>query len=342
MKPFAFYMMVVSAMALVGTIQARQDKEEPQVRLELDLVDGSHIIGAPSIQSVPVETSYAKMDVQLRQILTIRFGEDRETASIELRNGDKLKGVIDLGSLKLETVFGNVSVGIEHIRTLRVVLSGGALPGGLMKGLILYYSFDRDEGAKVADRSGNGIDGVVRGPKWTEKGAVDGAYSFAGSEGSLLIDNNPELDFGAGARTIGAWVKNVGPSTDQQSIFTKGANPGYAFRLSPSPDRAIEYFKSEGANYSFFTSSYTITDKAWHHLVVVDRGNGTAEFYKDGAFIEAVTKPNHNSDSSGKAAVGTLPEPSSWQRFNGDIDEVMVFSRALSSDEITQIYHLQK
>ena len=54
---------------LASTTWAGEDKAEPQLRLALDLVDGSHIIGLPSIDSVPVQTSYAKMDIPLKQLI---------------------------------------------------------------------------------------------------------------------------------------------------------------------------------------------------------------------------------------------------------------------------------
>jgi hypothetical protein len=85
---------VFVAMSLVGAAWAGQDEAEPQLRLELDLMDGSRIIGSPGIESVPVQTSYAKMDVPLKEILSMKIGEDHETASFDLRNGDKLKGVV--------------------------------------------------------------------------------------------------------------------------------------------------------------------------------------------------------------------------------------------------------
>ena len=110
MRRLTFSMAVFATMALVCTAWAGKDKEEPQVRFALDLVDGSHIIGTPSIESVAVQTSYAKMDVALKEILVISLEADHETASLDLRNGDKLKGVVKLGPLKLETVYGNVSV----------------------------------------------------------------------------------------------------------------------------------------------------------------------------------------------------------------------------------------
>jgi hypothetical protein len=92
------------------------------MRMELDLTDGSHIIGVPGIEVVPVETPYAKMDIPLREILTLTIGEDRETATLEMRNGDRLKGVVTLKAIPLETAFGKVTVGMELIGGIEVVL----------------------------------------------------------------------------------------------------------------------------------------------------------------------------------------------------------------------------
>lgn len=216
--------------------------------------------------------------------------------------------------------------------------NASAMAADLRSSLVLYYSFDRSDGAKVADKSGKGNDGKVHGAKWTPKGRAAGAYVFNGSNSRILIDNNASLDFGQGPRTIAAWIRSSGASQDNQAIFDKGTNPGYALRLGPSPDRVIEYFKSAGTSYSFFTSAHTITDDAWHHLVVVDRGNGTVEFYKDGALLETVTRTNYNSDSNSKAAIGALPTPSMAQVFNGIIDEVMIFKRAVTTEEVKQIW----
>jgi hypothetical protein len=216
------------------------------------------------------------------------------------------------------------------------------LQTGQMKGLVLYYTFDRDERGKVADKSRKSNDGKADGGQWTPRGKIGGAYDFNGRDTRIMIGNAASLDFGPGARTIGAWIQSHGASRDYQAIFAKGTNPGYAFRLKPSPDRAIEYFKSADGRYSFFTFSNTITDNAWHHLLVVDHGNGTVDLYKDGALLETIAKTNYDSDSSEKAAVGALPVATYGHIFNGLIDEVMVFDRALAEGEIRQIYDAQK
>ncbi len=126
MKRSTCYLAVLAATTLTGATWAEPatNQMEKPLRLELTLVDGSRIIGTPAIETVPVATSFALMNIPLKQIQTLKIGEDHETVSLELRNGDKLKGVITLAPIKLTTVFGSVAVGIAQIRELRVVPPG--------------------------------------------------------------------------------------------------------------------------------------------------------------------------------------------------------------------------
>ncbi len=125
MKRFASCVLALIVAALAGAAWAEQP-----LSLELTLKDGSRIIGVPVIESVPVETSYAKMDLSLRQIVALEMGADQETVTFDLRNGDRLKGVVALEALSLETAFGKVSINLGHLQRLRVRSAGRALPGG--------------------------------------------------------------------------------------------------------------------------------------------------------------------------------------------------------------------
>ena len=106
--------------ALSGATPSEVELKVAPLILAIDLVDGSRIIGVPRITSVPVQTSYAKMDIPLEEIVSIRIEDDNEGASFGLVNGDKLRGVLDLEALELEAIFGKVSVGIEHVQSLRI------------------------------------------------------------------------------------------------------------------------------------------------------------------------------------------------------------------------------
>jgi len=91
------------------------------LRLAITLVDGSHIIGVPRIESIPVQTSYAKMDIPLTLVRSIKIGDDHEGASFELQNGDMIKGILSLKPLELETVFGSITVDVQHIATVSII-----------------------------------------------------------------------------------------------------------------------------------------------------------------------------------------------------------------------------
>ncbi|MFC1460971.1 hypothetical protein ACFLQR_00440 [Verrucomicrobiota bacterium] len=70
---------------------------------------------------------------------------------------------------------------------------------GLKKGLIVYYSFDKNEKGKVIDKSGKENHGKVHGAKWIAKGQVGGAFEFDGKDDYIdlgrpvLETKNPNL-----------------------------------------------------------------------------------------------------------------------------------------------------
>jgi len=126
---FAFFIAAL-ACALKASASAAEGGENTGVRLALDLDDGSHVIGSPTIGSIPVQTSFATLNIPLKVIQIISFGAGADAATIKLQNGDKVTGGVHLGPVGMETVFGDVSIPMEHIRGVRVFLSGGSLPEG--------------------------------------------------------------------------------------------------------------------------------------------------------------------------------------------------------------------
>jgi hypothetical protein len=217
----------------------------------------------------------------------------------------------------------------------------GSLFTTYSKDLVLYYTFDKNAGSSVPDTSKNKNDGRLLGAKWAPEGKVGGGSAFNGGTDRILIDHDASLELGSGPRTLGAWIKSHGSTHTYQSIFCKGSNPGYSLRLARFPDRAIEYFKSGGQDATFYTSSQTISDSDWHHIVVVDHGSGTVEFYMDGVFLETMSKQNYNSNTKEKAAIGGLANTNHGQWFNGGIDELFIFKRALTKIEVKRLYDAQ-
>jgi Concanavalin A-like lectin/glucanases superfamily len=344
MKRLTFCMAVFATMALVGTMWAGKEKEEPQLRLELDLVDGSHVVGIPSIESVPVQTSYAKMDVALKQIMTIKIAEDHENASIDLRNGDKLKGVIILEPINLETVFGTVKIGVEHIRDVRVALSSGTLSETLRKGLVLYYSFDKDADGRATDLSDKGNDGTVIGsPVWVREGQRGGVYRMQAGRGSSIETKDspvfslkPDDD-----RTFCLWWKKDGNIQHKVLLSKWGeANAGLGFALLTLESERQYYLPFQNGHCAMFSAAFS--DSAWNHVALVKSGT-TWTVYHNGK--NAPIARQDGWPLTVDLTVNTPLEIGGNMRdygFEGFLDEVMIFDRALSPEEIKQIYDLQK
>lgn len=99
------------------------------LRLMIDLADGSRVVGVPNIVSIPVQTAYAKLDIDLKHVRIITMEKDHELAVFEMKNGDRIKGAMLLKTLDLKTAFGKVSVGVDQIDKI-AVLTGGSLPLG--------------------------------------------------------------------------------------------------------------------------------------------------------------------------------------------------------------------
>lgn len=311
----------------------------PQVQLVLDLTDGSHIIGTPSLDKLKIATKYAALEVPLAGIRAIEFrgaGADR-SAEVSLQNGDHVSGDLAATEIAVKALFGDITIPMAKILTLRVRHPGQAMP----EGLVLHYTFDEDEGGKVTDASGNGNDGTVRGATFTKEGKIGGAMSFNGQSQEVLVGNPSSLrlqDF-----TIMAWIKRGDPQkvsvpAQDGQIFGYG-DQGYILGLHNDGKLFISKVDVGGV-----FSSCEIHDTDFHHVVLVKKG-AKIVFYLDGTAYPAADYGD-TFEFHSDAAVGARSDHQDGSfldgTFLGVIDDVAVFNRALSDDEIKSVYDSQK
>jgi hypothetical protein len=311
--------------------------EESELQLVIELRDGSRLIGSPSITSIPLQTSFAKIDLPLKMVDTIEFAEDRERVKVSCANGDLLQGVLNLSSFTLTTSFGKVSVVLKDIARI------SGRPVGTTQGRVLYYPFDKDEGSIVTDRSGNGYHGNVHGAVWTKDGAIGGAMSFDGQAsidmGNLsCVENRPALSFGAWIYPTGVGLQGVmgktiaGDEVFYLDIYVRPELSKFlccAVPLGRSEERGIE------------VSGY-LKMNSWQHLMGTYDGTQTKAYY-NGVLVgqTAVFSRKPTNSNGAKAAIGDVAFGRGWG-FHGKIDEVMVFDRALSASEVRSLYQLRK
>ena len=352
MKRAAVFAILVAGAAIAGTAWAGKDRAIAPLRLQLDLADGSVIIGVPSIDSVRVQTSYAKMDIPLKQLVAVRIGDDHETAVIDLQNGDKLKGVIDLESVKLEALFGKVSIDVGNIRSLTVIPGRGMLPESVQKGLKVWYGFDSDGDDCAVDKSGSKNNGVMKGAKWIPGGKVGGGCRLAGGTDHISIDGRDLRKSSDDNFSVGAWfyAERFNPD-DENVVFCisapRGTDDGafaYGICVSPKSDHALTFLSGSFCQVNSASPMVTgMKEQRWYHVVgVVDCGE--VRLYVDGAEAGRVrySLPPTRVSAVFDGCVGNTHGMLTTRGFNGVLDEVIFIDRALTGDEIRQIYDSQK
>jgi hypothetical protein len=95
----------------------------PPVQLTVDLTDGSRVIGTTTLTSLPMRSeALGKIEVPLAKVRAIKFSRDQESVAVTLINGDSVKGGLGDLSLRLRTVFGDITVPVDRVTTIKVSL----------------------------------------------------------------------------------------------------------------------------------------------------------------------------------------------------------------------------
>ena len=217
---------------------------------------------------------------------------------------------------------------------------------GLGSGLVGSWTFDGPDMANVTafDRSGQGNNGALtNGPKRTI-GRIGQALNFDGSDDLVNMSSPASLD-DVKPITVSAWIKPN--STGEGGIGTivskmdTGADDGrWMFYMQST--NAIEFFKDDGTpNYVRRSSNSTITIGAWQHVVATWDGSTNMKIYINGTETTYQTSTNGSgarSDAVRNFGIGNINNGS--QTFDGLIDDVRVYNRVLSSDEIKRLYKI--
>lgn len=214
----------------------------------------------------------------------------------------------------------------------------GVASADLKTGLVAYYPFSGNS----SDESGNGHNGAINGAVLDEDrfGDQDRSYYFSGSGENIIVQDAPGLNFGTNALSIATWIKTNQTGIGKR-IVTKRAdtNSGNWYSLAISNGKAWFKIYAGGNLYS----KKSVNDGKWHSLVVT-RDTLTHKFsmYIDGVLNG--TFPDTGLDLDTEA--GTPLEIGVWSTesydsgtYTGDIDEIRIYNRTLSSAEVKNLYY---
>jgi hypothetical protein len=303
-------------------------------RMAIDLIDGSHIVGTPGITGVSFQTPYAKMNIPLEKIRIMKHGDTATTFSLTLANEDKMEGNLSPEKLQLDTLFGPLAVDLKFIKTVRILHGGSSLAG-----LILHYAFDADDGETVKDATGKN-NGTVVGAKWTPDGRIGGGYRVGRNVGYIQVPDSDLWSFEMRPFSICLWFRfDAVPRGEQMFIGQDdggGARNKWLFGFS-NGELYFHTNNESGAGRRIAAHPWSPQVHEWHHFSVTRNGN-TYSTYIDGVPVSTSDDPSPVPTSKAALTIGQAEE----LYVNGAIDEVMIFDRALSADEILQIHDAAK
>jgi hypothetical protein len=167
-------------------------------------------------------------------------------------------------------------------------------------------------------------------------GQIGNALSFDGTNDYVNLGNNGSLQL-TGDMTITVWAKlATGNTGNYYGIAGKYRSSGsYAgFALTRHSSNYF-YFWTANGSADYVASNTTYTDTNWHHIVGVRR-SGTTYLYIDGV-QQTATNTRAISDSGDYAFIGRQYSDYDGRYFNGIIDDVRIYNRALTAVEIAQL-----
>jgi len=206
--------------------------------------------------------------------------------------------------------------------------STGGTSGDITTGLVGYWKLDEGSGTSAADSSGSGYVGTLtNGPVWTTSGMIGDAVTFDGVDdyiqtGSDLIDQNTV--------TMCSWINPVSTASTPHILASNATR----FFIANPPVWAVT---SDGWTTVAKSTASALTG-VWQHVCAVRKSDGKATLYVNGVISGAADQDSGTPISGTNMRIGSNPV-AGFYYFNGSIDDVRIYNRALSPADVLTLYN---
>jgi hypothetical protein len=210
-------------------------------------------------------------------------------------------------------------------------------PSSLYANLRAWWKLDETSGTSADDTTGRAQDGTVSGAAWGS-GISGNALAFDGVDDGVLVGTAAAVT-GSGDLSLAAWVKvdpgsPLGTVIQQREAGATGHQGEYM--LNVNANGTVNFFIYGTSTYQFdLTTAATINDGQWHHLTALRSGT-TGKIYIDG--VEAATGSGAVQALQSRAVSIGYDYRDNNKRFDGAIDDVRIYERALSAAEIDVLH----
>ncbi|MBS3058472.1 MAG: LamG domain-containing protein [Candidatus Diapherotrites archaeon] len=205
-----------------------------------------------------------------------------------------------------------------------------------------YWRLEDGSGTAASDSSGNSNNGTVNGnPIWSS-GRLGGDLNFDGSGDYINVTSIP-ISLMQNGFTWSTWLKTGNSAGTWSWLFASSTTAGAYIWFQCGKKSASGNIRFETgtftSNTALDTTSSNVADGSWHLLTCVwDRLGSKKYIYIDGQVAaQATATVNDTSTNYGNLYIGAHAGPAEY--WFGEIDEAMVFTKALSQNEISALYN---
>ena len=248
----------------------------------------------------------------------------------------------------------NAKTGLILTLAILVLQANPLMSQVVEDGLVSYWSFDNVDvrGDVVKDLVG-GNDGTIVGAPKQVKGKIGEAFEFGGQPDAINVSSpaNGSLDFGEDTDfSMMAWIKvEKPPELDgaQSTIVSKGDggnNARILWKIITTQVNVTIANEAGAGPKVVFNSDKEVVDGKWHHVLFVADRSDTTRIYIDGK-LDAEAGESEGTDITTESPlfIGASVRIGEATRryFEGLIDEVGIYDRALTDDEIKKNFNSQ-
>lgn len=218
---------------------------------------------------------------------------------------------------------------------------GPASSNSLSNGLVGYWKMDEGVGTSIVDSSGNNnLATFATGdsaPTWSN-GKFGSSPNFSGNDYSEINYSNA---LNPNQFSISFWAKpTILNSTWQSSVTSRDASPQRGYIVYLGNDNKWQFWTGSGTGWNTLASSDIATIDQWQHITVTYNGTKGYLYLNGNLNSTSSTNWTYSPNSTKNLRFGTgRTEGTPEYFFNGSLDEIRIYNRALSPAEITQLYN---
>lgn len=285
-------------------------------------------------------------DVESKLLLgynIIKSGSTMVSIPYTIKNGNNWH-ILLVGkspSLEIRVKSGNFSIGGEEYISKDVVKDYPSDNTALSLNLISYWKIDESSGGVAYDSYSTNHCSIQSGVSINQDGLIGRAASFIETSGGLTTNKlASQLKIGGNtSKSVSLWIKpssslNGANSCGIISIGLRANQQQFGIKYYGNP--AYWMFDSWYGAVRIGPDNVKLDDGHWHHLVVTyNSGSSTVKTYLDGRFVTSDDSKSLNTGDQMVFSIGI----GSQGKYTGLIDEVGLWGRELSDNEVQLLYN---